>query len=311
MVFESVGIVLTDKCNAHCRMCCSGLKELEGSMKTIPQDDVDLILRQIRDCPQIKQVGATGGEPMLFPSVVERILDYDFGREVKIGLKTNGFWGCDPEKARMFLSKYRDRLSNVSFSYDEFHREYVSLDAIKEIIDIAIELNIPTEVVGCFFRNSVTPGEILDELGEYAYKTEFKYQPVFKTGLASSFDPDWFIPVYDSSDDFLPCTALRQGSPLITTDLDLYPCCSQVVQNTILKVGNLKEKPLSVLLDDLAHNRLLVKLFSDGLSPFLELAKGEGGCPEKMSCTCEACEFLFRDGRYMERIAHAFFDNDK
>ena len=308
MVFESVGIVLTDKCNARCRMCCSGLTEVKNSLKTISREDLDLILGQIRDCSQIGQVGVTGGEPMLYPSMVEHILDFDFGREVKIGLKTNGFWGRDPKRARSFLTRYRNRLSNISFSYDEFHREYISLDSIKAIIDIANELMIPTEVVGCFLRDGITPGEILDELGEYAYRTQFKYQPVFKTGLATSFEPNQFIPIYDSSDDCLPCTALRQGSPLITTSLDLYPCCAQVIQNTILKVGNLKDKPLSDLMVDISHNRLLVKLFSDGLAPFLSMVKGEEGCPDKMSAACEACEFVFRDSRYMERIAHAFFD---
>lgn len=305
MEFEKIGIALTDKCNAHCEMCCSGMKSCQGSLKTISEDELDLILSQIRDCPSITQVGITGGEPMLYPYLVEKIFQYDFGREVKFGLKTNGFWGRNPDQACEFIARNHQLLANLSFSYDEFHCRYISLDSIKAIIDIAADFKIPTEIVGCFLRGGATPGEILDELGEYAYKTEFKYQPVIRTGLAEGLEKESFIPLYRSNDEELPCTALRQGSPLITTSLDLYPCCSQVVQNTILRVGNLAEKPLSELLGSISCNRLFVKMFTEGLVPLLRLAGASQACPETMSAPCEACGFLFSDSRYLGTLRNA------
>ena len=302
MVFSNVGLVITDCCNAHCEMCCSGREDFKKERKTLNRDELDLILSQVKDCDEITAIGVTGGEPMLFPGLVQHICDFDFGREVKISVKTNGFWGADRRRAKEFISKNSGVLTHISFSYDESHRRYVSLESIKNIIDIATAHSVTTDIVGCFFADSVQPGDILNELGDYAYKTRFEYQPVFRTGLAADFDESRFVHLYEVGKDNLVCTAPLKQSILVTSDLDLYPCCSQIAQNTILRLGNLREKHLASLLSEMKHNRLLVKLFTEGLDELLEAVDVHKECPRNLSVPCEACEYLFRDGRFLGRI---------
>lgn len=302
MVFNNIGLVLTDCCNARCEMCCSGRDDFKEHRRTASTDDLDLILNQIRDCDEIEVIGVTGGEPMLFQGLVQHICDFDFGRKVKVSLKTNGFWGADKQRAEDFVSRNAGVLSHISFSYDEFHRRYISLRSIENIIDIATNHSITTDIVGCFFADSVKPGDILNELGDYAYKTKFEYQPVFRTGLAADFDESRFVHLFDVGKDHLPCTAPLRQSLLVTSDLDLYPCCSQVVQNTILKIGNLRDRPLADLLSDMKHNKLLVRLFTEGLDWLLEAVDLDNECPRNLSVPCEACEFLFKDGRFLGRV---------
>lgn len=311
MEFDNIGIVLTDDCNARCEMCCAGRPELQANQHTLTPDELDLILGRIREQESITYVGLTGGEPMIHQDLVQQVCDYDFGRPISISIKTNGSWGRNPQKAEDFLTRNKDTIKYLSFSYDEFHCRYISLDAIKNVIDIAWDLRIPTDIIGCFLKNSMTPGEILDMLGEHAYKCRFGYQPVMRTGLAANIPEEKFIRPYRADKNPLPCSALSKHTLLVNTHLDVYPCCSQIVEGTILKVGNLAESSLSDIIEHMGHNRLLVALFHDGLSSLLSVAREEEDCPTEFSTPCEACEYLFRDARFLERINDALVSQDK
>lgn len=97
MEFKGCGILLTENCNARCKMCCDSRGLVRG--KTLTIEELDLILKNIKECPSIDLIGVTGGEPMLYPDLVEHIINFDYGRKVGITIKTNGFWGKDINKA--------------------------------------------------------------------------------------------------------------------------------------------------------------------------------------------------------------------
>ncbi|SES98290.1 radical SAM protein [[Clostridium] polysaccharolyticum] len=113
MEFDSCGILLTENCNARCKMCCDSRGMVRG--KTLSQEELDQILQNIKECGTITLVGVTGGEPMLYPELVEHILNYDFGRPMRFTIKTNGFWGKDTAKARKFLEKYKEKWKKIKY----------------------------------------------------------------------------------------------------------------------------------------------------------------------------------------------------
>ena len=196
MEYNSCGILLTENCNAKCKMCCDSRGRVIG--KTLSKEELKLILDNIKECETIDVVGITGGEPMLYPELIEYIFNYDYGRNVGFTIKTNGFWGSDKDKAKKFISRYKTKLKNLSFSYDEFHSEFIELKNILNIIEIADDLEVNTEIVGCFLKNSVSPGDIINQLGNYAYKTNFAYQPAIRTGAAkTSFKNSQFLKIFD------------------------------------------------------------------------------------------------------------------
>lgn len=234
--------------------------------------------------------------------LVEMVLRYDFGRPMLISLKTNGFWGEDYDKAKDFIQEYRDSLSGISLSYDFFHKEFISKEAIRNVIDVCWDLKIPSEVVGCFIKGEESPGKLLDMLGDSAYKTEYKYQPTFRTGLAKKIPDELFYKMYKASDQLLPCVGAQKPSLLIDPDLEVFPCCSQIVQNTILRVGNLKENSLSELIEMIESNKLLVHLFTKGLSNLVDCLDEKDMSVNGYSVPCEICESLFSTSKYMHRV---------
>jgi sulfatase maturation enzyme AslB (radical SAM superfamily) len=243
----------------------------------------------------------TGGEPMLYPKLVEHILNYDFGRPMRFTIKTNGFWGKDTAKARKFLEKYKEKWKNISLSYDEFHKEYIDVGNIKNIIRIASDLEINTEVVGGFLKTGIRPGDILNELGECAYLTNYAYQPVIKTGRANQFSDSMLVQMVDLTKHEARCIGALETNILINPKLEVYPCCSQVIENTILCMGNLHQSTLNKMIDCIKHNQVLFTVFTQGFTPFLTLLeKKKIKYPLQVTSPCEICEFLFQNDWFLK-----------
>ncbi|MDK2802859.1 MAG: radical SAM protein [Oscillospiraceae bacterium] len=203
MEYNHIALLLTEDCNARCKMCCDSRGTVKGHTLTI--DELNTILRNIKDYTSIETIGITGGEPMLYPELVEYIFNYDYGRKLDFTIKTNGFWGDNIYSSSKFLNKYKDIIINISFSYDEFHKEFINLDNIKNIIDLCITYKINTDIVGCFLNDGMKPGDVLDELGNHAYLTKFLYQPVVNTGSAKKFDDSSFIKLLDTNKHEIKC----------------------------------------------------------------------------------------------------------
>ena len=301
MEFNSVAILLTEDCNAHCKMCCDSRGLVRG--KTLTVEELDVVLKNIKDCKKINDVGITGGEPLLYPDLIDRIIEYDYGRDVHISIKTNGFWGKKYNHAKELIEKYKKNLSYISLSYDEFHMEFIDIDCIKNIIMIAKDYNIQTDVVGCFLKSSVLPGDILNMLDESAYYTKFHYQPVISTGSGSLFPPEEYIKLLDLNKDTVRCVATTAPVLLINPRMDVYPCCSQVIENTILEVGNLGELSLNEILVNIKQNYVLNEIFTEGFDSFKGfLDEAEIQYPRKLASPCEFCEFLFSDDWFLKEL---------
>ncbi|MEY8532601.1 radical SAM protein [Blautia pseudococcoides] len=302
MEYKSCGILLTENCNARCKMCCDSRGHVRG--KTLSKEELTLILENIKECKSINVIGITGGEPMLYPDLIEYIFNYNYGRKMDFTIKTNGFWGKDTEKAREFIVKYKDKIKNLSFSYDEFHKEFIDIQNIINIINIADELEVSTEVVGCFLRSGMTPGEALDLLGDCAYKTTFAWQPVIKTGSAlTSFSDDKFYKIFNTDKHEARCIGLLDRTLLINPQLNVYPCCSQVIENTLLLVGNLKNERLKDIINNINCNKVFYEIYTKGFAPFLELLDKKGiEYPHQVTSACEYCQFFFHNDWFLHML---------
>ncbi len=219
------------------------------------------------------------------------------------------------KKRRNLLKKNRLKLKEISFSYDEFHREYISLGNIKKLIDICNDYKIPTNIVGCFLKNGTSAGEILDELGEYAYLTEFFYQPVLKVGSANDFEDSDFMYLLDSNKHDIKCIAYtrKDYTLLIDAKLNVYPCCSQFIEDTIFNIGNLKNESLDEIIDTIKYNKVFYKFFTCGFKPFIEFMKENSiEFPNKITSHCEMCHYLFSNNWFLEKLTEKnYFENNR
>ncbi|MGP1530351.1 MAG: radical SAM protein [Treponema sp.] len=301
MEFETCAVLLTENCNACCKMCCDSRGVVRG--KTLSEQEISFILNEIKETSVITHIGLTGGEPMLYPNLISKILDFDFGRKVTITIKTNGFWGKNIKEADEFISQYRQKIAHISMSYDEFHKQFIDVEYIKNIITLCKKYNISSDVVGCFLKDSVTLGEIIDDLGEAAYLTRFLYQPVIQTGSGTCFKKESYIKILDTDTDEIRCIATAAPSLLVTPKLEVFPCCSQVIENTILKVGNLHECTMADVVLAIKQNYVFNTIFVHGFTPYIKLLQQyDFDYPKKLASPCELCEFIFKDDNFLRLL---------
>lgn len=91
---QSVSFTLTNRCNLRCRMC--GQWSDEGYVRADPKSPADVLTladwKRLADEVAAHGVGGVllrGGEPFLFPGIVE-LLDHIAGRGLSVAMDTNG-----------------------------------------------------------------------------------------------------------------------------------------------------------------------------------------------------------------------------
>lgn len=150
--------------------------------------------------------------------------------------------------------------------------------------------------------------DILNELEEFCYLTKFVYQPVINTGAANSFKKSKFINLLNTDKHDIRCLAPYSSQLLINPELIVYPCCSQVIENTILEVGSLKQESLNEIITSIKYNKIFYTIFTEGFKPFIEFMRNNNiDYPKNLSSPCELCNFIFENDWFMKVISEKLF----
>lgn len=136
-----MAVMITRRCNMTCGHCsvASGPGVKSEPSEDQVMDHIEALLES-----GVRSIQITGGEPMLRPELVARILRRCVKAGVVCSLSTNGFWGRDPAEAsrrvREFLAL---RLGLVTVSYDRFHAAFQDGDAIRNIVEACAGQGLP------------------------------------------------------------------------------------------------------------------------------------------------------------------------
>lgn len=66
------------ECSAYCRYCFKKSRTLAGSAKRMSDEDIDKAIRFIESDSRIRTVLITGGDPLVDPRLLEKVLDKVF-----------------------------------------------------------------------------------------------------------------------------------------------------------------------------------------------------------------------------------------
>lgn len=149
-IWRSAGLLLTYKCNAKCEFCYYNCSPKQDGLMT-----VEMAINAWRSLKGLAgesaKIHITGGEPFLYWDRLVEIL-----REAKkhnLGpvdmIETNGFWATVRQDSPQADEKIiKDRLkildglgmSRLKISCDPFHQEYVDIEPVRRLSQIAKEL---------------------------------------------------------------------------------------------------------------------------------------------------------------------------
>lgn len=294
---NSVDINVGAKCTASCRHCCFSCRP--DSSECLSDKEIDGILDYIESNNNVTSVSITGGEPLLRYEKVKEIIRRCHDAKKIVSLVTNGFWGKTLENAMSIAKELKKcGLDIMSLSYDEYHKEYIppqyishALMAIKAV-NIKVALNITVDKN----RHNLN---LVEELGEAVFGVQLGIMPVCRTGNANDID-ETLLYVHESNIISKRCPSFR-WEIAIHHDGYVYPCCSPMVFETGLRLGNIRKQPLTEIEHNIETNGLLYIIKREGLMWFIERLGLDllGG---KYVNTCEICKAIFSNDDNISKI---------
>ena len=196
---EKIEFVVTSLCTGRCKHCSEGDHSNPGEM--IDPDIAADAVRKIADKHSIKTVMTFGGEPLLHPLAVEKIIGA--ARDMKVPRRqviTNGYFANDIEE----IAKVTERLAtcgvnDLLLSVDAFHQETIPLEIVRAFAKEAIAHGIPIRLqpawlVSRFDQNpyNLRTREILDSLTGLKIP-ESEGNVVFPEGNALKYLAKYFL----------------------------------------------------------------------------------------------------------------------
>jgi len=181
----SLGLHITDRCNARCKHCAYGCDPHTKGAMTL--DEAREYLGQVAEHP-VEVVCISGGEPFLCHEVLLGIVKA--AREMGIpGIWafTNGYWATSIEAARQRLLPLKKAgMTRLSLSADAFHQEFIPLERVRDALLVARELGLELELDMRFLGppeeknpTNLTTKEIIARLGDLTKVMVHRGQPLY------------------------------------------------------------------------------------------------------------------------------------
>jgi len=148
-LWRSAGLLLTYKCNGACEFCYYNCcPEKNGLMP------VDMAISAWQSLKILAgdsaKVHITGGEPFLYWDRLQEILEEAGNQNLgKVDLiETNGFWASNEKIIRQRLKRLVELgMHRFKISTDPFHQEYIDIELINRLAEIANEILGPERVL--------------------------------------------------------------------------------------------------------------------------------------------------------------------
>ena len=141
-----IEFVVTYACTGRCKHCSEG--EHTACGERIDPSVAAEAVRRIASEYAIKTVMTFGGEPLLYPDAVEKIMLT--AKELSIPRRqviTNGYFSNDAEKIKAMASRLAESgVNDLLLSVDAFHQETIPLDVVRLFAKAAKACGVPTRL---------------------------------------------------------------------------------------------------------------------------------------------------------------------
>lgn len=288
-IYNKLVLIMHKKCNATCSICCFNCNP--NSHEKLKVNNMLSYIDQAKNIEDITSISITGGEPFLEYRTLKQLVERSTDNGMSVSTITNGYWATSYEKAYDRLSELKNLgLKNLNISHDKYHKEYVPSKCVKNLLDATLQLGISTTLVMVAVKKDQV-GDIVNDLGNALYGTSLSVSPCLPVGAAANYSNDSFDRLLDV--EGLHCVYGR--NMVVGYDGTIFPCCSQVIYDMGLGVGNYEDMELKEALSKLENNALLYLIRNEKMDFFIDIAKNNLHIelPKKVVNVCELCAKLF------------------
>jgi len=313
-LWRSAGLLLTYRCNAACEFCYYHCTPQKGGL--MPVELCLVAWRSLRVLAgERAKIHLTGGEPFLHWDHLVQILTE--GKQQDLGpvdlLETNGFWATDAALVRDRLRQLiRLGVQRLKISVDPFHQEFVPIQPVRRLADLAREMLGPDRVLvrwEQYLQSSADGRPLAKDERDRVYLETSRDHPCRFTGRAADHLADLLASKPTEALANSNCLADFLGAKGV--HIDPYGnvfsgTCSGII------VGNINETPLEVMWQEFAPERdnVIRTLCERGPHGLLERAEPLGY--ERLAAYASKChlcthlrQFLWESGAETTAIGPA------
>ena len=238
---NKIEFVVTYACTGRCKHCSEG-EHANCGERIDPQIAADAV-RKIAAEYDIQTVMTFGGEPLLYPDAVERIMTAT--KELNIPKRqviTNGYFSKNTDKIREVAEQLAAcGVNDLLLSVDAFHQETIPLDVVKRFASEAKACGIPIRL---------QPAWLVSATDDNPYNRKTRE-------ILASF-ADMEIPVNEGNVIFPEGNALKYLAEYFTDELPENPYvedprdvrCVSFEPNGDVLGGNVYRKDIMEILED-------------------------------------------------------------
>jgi MoaA/NifB/PqqE/SkfB family radical SAM enzyme len=149
-----IGLLTTERCNIACSHCWFS----SGPDKTAQMElgEARGYIDQAGEIPSVRWISFTGGEPLLLPEMLRRLIGYASEKGLKTECVTNCFWASTEEEALMHLGRLKDAgLDVINISADDFHQRHIPFDRVRNCYRAAERLGLKVVIMSAVSRSSM------------------------------------------------------------------------------------------------------------------------------------------------------------
>jgi len=304
-LWRSAGLLLTYKCNCACEFCYYNCSPDKGGL--MPVDTAIVAWELLRALAgDDAKVHLTGGEPFLYwehlLEIMQKAKSYGLGNADLI--ETNGFWAEAAELVTKRL-KTLDELGmrRLKISVDPFHQEFVDIEPVRLLANIATELLGPERVLvrwRKYLEDPINVKSLSNKELQQQYIEAIREYPCRFTGRAGGKLAELMAAVPVENLENLSCKEDFLGAKGV--HIDPYGnvfsgTCSGII------IGNITRTPLENIWKQFSpeQNEIVDTLFNLGPAGLLDKFSTSGYRPaENYADKCHLCtsirQFLFDKG---------------
>lgn len=310
---KKIAIITTYKCTASCRHCMmnsSPRRKEKLSSVTI----CETVKKFLTEGSPLELVIFTGGEATLLKDDLLDSIAFCSENDLKTRLITNAWWASTEKRAVETVESFCEAgLSEINFSADDYHQQYVKLDNIKNAweasknkgfnsVVIANMIGPHSHITGAFIseyfkediqefwinKGKIPPISSARDGTKYLIANSY----IQKLGRACSMpDAEIFYPLNPLSLKTRCMMVCKH--PVLSADGNLFACCGfNAKGNKYLDLGNVQEKTITEVWDKAKRSlfvRAMHKLGPYFIMNFVKDFLKKDIFKDRYSSICEIC----------------------
>ena len=298
---------VTDLCNLKCNHCY--IKKNNAKL------DINAAINFLdslteENLTQVTHIGFSGGEPFLFPEIIEEITKKSVEKDLLFDcIMTNGVWWKNQEELKINLQKIFEAGfdGKIGISFDYFHANTFENCCKNENSNINFENYLKKISEFCLTVFEIWQDSSMIKIQAVNYnpsknENEFSIKKMIQQ-LPDCFDYQVFTfnESYTSDDKrswqdkkwFKEDFCSGPGQILyVHSDGRIAPCCGFANENEKLIIGNINQS-FDEVINQASQNEMIKLCYTDGLSSKIKELKKQKILPKgKTKDNCTFCDFI-------------------